>query len=218
MDAAEFDVADAFKKPDRSAGLAGRLATRRPQRPTQHAEAREAPPQSQEPTESPETAPQGSEPTPTVAEPQEATAAPQKTRRRPSPRKAGQGSDGRLVVSLPVALRDRARAHAGSRGETYLDVALAAVQETHSRLPQLLAARHGHDEDSTATAAGSLFEHRPRPRKTPEATAQVTIRGLSVHDRAVLEQLVDDVGAANLTELLTVALDEHLPQRPRALR
>lgn len=208
---AEFNVADAFKKPDRSAALAGRLAAR-PQRtaprPVAHQEAADSPPTTPAVEE---------ESTQATTEAQMTVTAPQKARRRPSPRKTGQDSDGRLVISLPIALRDRARAHAASRRETYLDVALAAVQDTHERLPQLVAARHSDDTASNASS-GSLFEHRPRPRRTPEATAQVTIRGLSTHDRAVLEQLVDDVGAANITELLTVALDEHLPQRPRALR
>lgn len=203
----EFDVADAFKRPDRSAGLAGRLGTRRPTpRPERPQEPADAPPQ---PDRGQDTA------TPAQA-PQEPITAPREpVRRRPSPRKAGEGSDGRLVVALPVALRDRARAQASSRGETYLDVTLAAVQDTHPRLAELIAAAHTAPDEAPA---GGLFEHRPRRRKVAEATVQVTIRGLSAHDRGVLEDLVDQTGAANLTELLTVALDEYLPQRPRALR
>lgn len=208
MDAPEFEIADAFKKTERSAGLTGRLGTRvprsRPEVVPAPVEPVDAPQTPEEPADAPE-------PTTEPETPQTAS----KAQRRNSPRKAGAGSDGRLVVALPIALRDRARAQASSRGETYLDVALSAVQEVHAQLPQLVADRHS--EAAPPATAGGLFEHQPR-RKTSEATAQVTIRGLTQHDRRVLEDLVDTVGAANLTELLTVALDAHLPQRPRSLR
>lgn len=140
-------------------------------------------------------------------------------RARPRPRRAprtpGPASDGRLVLALPVPLRDRARTVAAGRGETYADVVLRAVQHTHARLPDLIEDRRHHDAGATI---GPLFEHRTHRRRTTEATAQVTIRGLSAHDRAVLDRLVDDVGAANLTELVTVALEADLPTRPRAMR
>lgn len=135
-------------------------------------------------------------------------------RRRRAPRVAAPTSDGRLVVALPVALRDRAKAVAATRGETYAEVVLRAIQETHPRLGDLVSSRRGDE----GPAIGSLFEHRAKPKRVAEATVQVTIRGLSQHDRGVLDRLVDEVGAANLTELVTVALDEHLPARPRAMR
>lgn len=139
---------------------------------------------------------------------------PAPVRRRRAPRAAAPTSDGRLVVALPVGLRDRAKAVAATRGETYAEVVLRAIQETHPRLGDLVASHRGGD----GPAIGSLFEHRAKPKRVAEATVQVTIRGLSQHDRGVLDRLVDEVGAANLTELVTVALDEHLPARPRAMR
>lgn len=205
----EFEIADAFKRTDRSAGLTGRLSDRPPRR---RAEAPPAPPEAEKAPQTPAQPVNEPEPTPPAEKPQQPAP---RGRRRNSPRKPAADSDGRLVVALPIALRDRARAHASSRGETYLDVALAAVQDVHERLPQLVAARHA--ELTPPAPSGGLFEHQPR-RKVTEATTQVTIRGLTGHDRAVLEELVDTVGAANLTELLTVALDAHLPQRPRSLR
>lgn len=206
----EYNVADAFARPSRTQDLSSRLRKRSP------APAAEDPPEA--------TRPAAARPDPSHEPPAEAPA-PRQTpaaapARRRSPRTAGPGSDGRLVVALPIPLRDRARAHASGRGETYLDVVLAAVQATHPQLPAALE-RHraaAAPAEQTGGEAGGLFEHRPRPRRATEPTTQVTVRGLSAHDRGVLEQLVDDLGATSLTELITVALDEHLPQRPRSLR
>lgn len=189
MDAPEYDVADAFKKPDRAAGLAGRLNAR---------------PARRRPDPTPD--PPSSQP----AESAISAAAGQRLAPRPSPRTAGSGSDRRLVLALPIELRNRARAHASSRGETYLDVVLTAVQEVHDQLPQLLDT-HRQEDIPPSTGSGGLFEHQPQHRKAPKAAVQITIRGLSHHDRGVLEDLVESTGAANLTEMITVALEEHLP-------
>lgn len=197
-------------------------------KPTKPAQPSPAPQQAPEPTAEPESAktPETPRETPEQApEPNEAATEPAgravatggeatPPRRRRAPRAPGPASDGRLVVALPVTLRDRARAVAASHGETYAEVVLRAIQETHSRLPGLITAHRG----TAGPAIGDLFEHRAKPKRVVEATAQVTIRGLSAHDRGVLDQLVDDVGAANLTELVTIALDENLPARPRAMR
>lgn len=126
--------------------------------------------------------------------------------RRRAPRTPGADSDGRLVVALPVALRDRARKAAAAQDETYAEIVLRSIEETHEQLPDLVAAHRGDGR-----AVGSLFEHRAKPRRITEGTVQVTVRGLSPRDRGVLDELVDEVGAANLTELITVALDAHLP-------
>lgn len=186
MDTPEFDVADSFKKPDRAASLSGKLRARPARRRSEPAAATQ-----------PET---------TLTAAAESRA----SRRRPSPRTAGSGSDRRLVIALPAALRDRARAHAASRAETYQDVVLAAVEAVHDQLPQLLDAHRLEAIPATSEPEG-LFDHQPRQHKEPAATVQVTIRGLSHHDRGVLEDLVESTGAANLTEMITVALDAHLP-------
>lgn len=211
MNPDNFDLA-AFKKPAR------------PPKPAEPAAAAQQAPEASpvlETTESParpseaaQEAPQDVQAPPTEREASRGEGEVNPPRRRRAPRAAGPESDGRLVVALPIALRDRARAVAASHGETYAEVVLRAIQETHTRLPELVAKHHGGD----GPTIGSLFEHRAKPKRVVEATAQVTIRGLSSHDRSVLDQLVDDVGAANLTELVTVALDEHLPARPRAMR
>lgn len=198
MSAPEFDVADSFKKqPDRSASLSGRLAERPARRRPQPAGKQPSKAEAPARTETPRTS---------------ATAQPRAPRRRrgPSSRTANSGSDRRLVIALPVALRDRARAHAASRAETYQDVVLAAIEAVHDQLPQLLDAHRLEAVPATSETKG-LFDHQPRQRKEPAATVQVTIRGLSHHDRRVLEDLVESTGAANLTEMITVALEEYLP-------
>lgn len=128
------------------------------------------------------------------------------TARRRAPRTPGADSDGRLVVALPVALRDRARKAAAEQDETYAEIVLRSIEETHEQLSDLVAAHRGDGR-----SVGSLFEHRAKPKRMTEGTVQVTVRGLSPRDRGVLDELVDEVGAANLTELITVALDAHLP-------
>lgn len=198
MDAPEFDVADAFQKPDRAASLSGKLGAR-PAR-------RRPDPAADQPSEPPAPTQYEASTTSTAAEQERAL----RGRRVPSPRTAGSGSDRRLVIALPATLRDRARAHAASKGETYLDVVLAAVEEVHDQLPQLLD-KHRQDAIPPTIESTGLFEHQPRQPKEPTATVQVTIRGLSHHDRKVLEDLVETTGAANLTEMITVSLDEHLP-------
>lgn len=197
MDTPEFNVADSFKKPDRAASLSGKLRAR-------PARARPEPAGDQPPEPPAPTRPETTR-TPPAAEPR----AP-RHRRGPSPRTASSGSDRRLVIALPATLRDRARAHAASRAETYLDVVLAAIQEVHDQLPRLLD-EHRLDAIPTTNEPTGLFDHQPRQHKEPTATVQVTIRGLSHHDRGVLEDLVESTGAANLTEMITVALDDHLP-------
>lgn len=195
----EFDVADSFKKkPDRSASLSGKLGARPARRRPEPAGKQPSEPEAPARTETPRTS--------------SATAEPRAPRRRrgSSSRTANSGSDRRLVVALPAALRDRARAYAASRAETYLDVLLAAVEAVHDQLPQLLDT-HRLDAIPTTDEPGGLFDHQPRQHKEPTATVQVTFRGLSAHDRGVLEDLVESTGAANLTEMITVALDEHLP-------
>lgn len=198
MTAPEFDVADSFKKkPDRAASLSGRLGARPARRRPEPAGKQPSEPEAPVRTETPRTS---------------ATAEPRAPRRRRgySSRTANSGSDRRLVVALPVALRDRARAYAASRAETYQDVVLAAVEAVHDQLPQLLDAHRVEAVPATSEAKG-LFDHQPRQPKEPAAKVQVTIRGLSHHDRRVLEDLVESTGAANLTEMITVALEAHLP-------
>lgn len=211
METPEFDIADAFAKTDRAEGLGARLGKRPPRQPR---------PERPEAPEQPETAPQEPAQGPPAAEvapdPGPASDAPARPVKRPAARKSDARTSGRLIIALPIGLRDRARAHSTSRGETYLDVILAAVQDVHPRLSQLIEKRH--QGETEAPTSGGLFEHQPRRKRATEATAQVTIRGLTPHDRGVLEDLVTTSGAANLTELITVALDEHLPQRPRSLR
>ena len=188
MNAREFDLS-AMRRPDRTAGVA---LPPRPRPVTQ-------------PSNEPEAARQVSEtPAPQAAAP---------TRRR-SPRTASADSDGRLVIALPIPLRDRARAYAASHGYTYADVCLEAIETHHEHLSDLVDALRA---TSSGAETGVLFERRPTARATTPTT-QVTIRGISAHDRKVLDSLVDQAGARTLTELLLAVLDEHLPHRPRALR
>lgn len=215
MDTPEIDLS-AMARPDRSAGLGGRLAPRRPAPP---APAPQTPPPAQEPaSESPAAPPastdQDTTPSPAPAAASTAGRGSGDLRRR-SPRAAGPDSDGRLVIAIPPGLRDRARAAAASRGLTYADIALEAVEAVHDQLPELV---ERHRQPDPETRGRGLFEHRPRQRRASEATVQITIRGLNAHDRGVLDQLVEGSGAHTLTELLTVALDAHLPVRPRSMR
>ena len=137
MNAREFDLS-AMRRPDRTAGVA---LPPRPRPVTQ-------------PSNEPEAARQVSEtPAPQAAAP---------TRRR-SPRTASADSDGRLVIALPIPLRDRARAYAASHGYTYADVCLEAIETHHEHLSDLVDALRA---TSSGAETGVLFERRPTARAT----------------------------------------------------
>lgn len=180
------DLSTAFAAPNRAAGL--------------------RPLPARDTTKSPAAAP--AEQAQTVRPP--AASQPATTRR--APRRTSTGD--RLLIALPLSLRDRLRAVAQTRQVTYRDLVLDAIEATVDELPSLLTPQ------ASETVHTGLFE-RAATRKTKpatEGTAQVTIRGLTPQNRDVLAQLVTDTGATSLTQLITTALDKHLPERPRALR
>lgn len=169
------DLADAFAKPNRAAGL------------------QPPPPRATTPITT----------TPVAETP------PPPTRARTAPA----ANNGRAIIQVSVALRDRLRAVATTKNKTYRDVIFDAVEATIDDLPDLL------EHHSQATTNTELFERAStRPHTTTEGRVQVTIRGLTPQNRAVLNDLVQRTHAPSMTALLTAALEAHLPERPRALR
>lgn len=177
------DLAAAFTKPDRAAGLQPPNTRPRPKAaPTQPAASAAAA-------------------APAIARPETTT------------RAGTHGTAGRAIILVSVQLRDRLRAVATSKGKTYRDLILDAVEATVDDLPELITKHTG-----TKTVNTGLFERTVTTTTPSEGKVQVTIRGLTPQHRQVLTDLVQQTGAPSLTALLVAALEAHLPERPRSLR
>lgn len=133
-------------------------------------------------------------PTPTMATP------------KPSPHE-------RVLIMVTTHLRDRLKAVATSKNTTYRDLVFDAIESTVDKLPELMTHRTGQE-----TNTGLFNRSTTRPNTSAEGKVQVTIRGITAQNRAVLNDLVQSTGAPSLTALITAALEAHLPERPRSLR
>lgn len=136
-------------------------------------------------------------PTPTMATP------------KPSPH-----AKERVLIMVTAHLRDRLKAVAASKNKTYQDLVFDAVEATVDDLPDLMVHRTGQGTTNT----GLFNRATTRPHTSAEGKVQVTIRGVTPQNRAVLDGLVQSTGAPSLTALITAALEAHLPERPRSLR
>lgn len=110
-----------------------------------------------------------------------------------------------VIVYLPASLRDRLRAQASSRGATFTDLALEAVDATHGRLDQLLA------DTRRPTRPGSLFAAPPPRRRLrhSEPQVQVSLR-LTRSNLDVLDRLTREHTAPSRSALVSAALGAHL--------
>lgn len=95
------------------------------------------------------------------------------------------------------------------RGTHYADQVLDALETTVDDLPSLVAAA-----GASQHIKGRLFE-REVPAQAPaaEQRKQLTIRGVTKSQLAVIDDLVESTGAGSRSRLVTVALDHVLPAR-----
>lgn len=142
--------------------------------------------------------------------PRSAPAAPTPTVATPTP---APHTKARILIMVTTHLRERLKAVAASKNKTYQDLVFDAIEATVDDLPDLLAHRTGK-----STNTGLFNRTTARPQTTAEGRVQVTIRGVTHQNRAVLNGLVQSTGAPSLTALITAALEAHLPERPRSLR
>jgi predicted DNA-binding protein len=113
-----------------------------------------------------------------------------------------------IIVYLPVDLADRLRAAGEETGRTHLQLVTDALEATHERLDDLLAAV-GYVESSQSSG---LFGKATRPvsrRPGRRGTAQISLRP-SAEVRTVMDRLVEKHSAPNRSALIEVALDAHL--------
>jgi hypothetical protein len=111
-----------------------------------------------------------------------------------------------LVLLVTRTLHARMKQHQHNTGTPYREQVLDALEATHHDLPDLIG------KTTPPVVQGSLFE-RVLPATAPaEARVQVTIRNFLPTQMAVIDHLVDQVGATGRVELVATALDHHLPE------
>jgi hypothetical protein len=216
------DLSSSFSPPNRASGLSGRLArTSRsvpapPSPPADPAADAQAPPLSAPPaTEKTagEKAPPQPAPTSPDTDPETALPAlPHQPARRASRTRAptplrGDTEGGTIttIVYLPAEVLQQLRQARLRSGQTYTELVLDALDATHTRLADLLAAA---DRPQTRPA-GSLFvgARRAAPA-TAQPKAQITLRPRA-SDAETIDALARDHGT-NRSKLVTIALTAHL--------
>jgi hypothetical protein len=202
-----------------AAGLAGRLARRSstPAAPAIPVPQRHPEPPSPAPTPAPQRAVEAPAPEPPEPERRPAKKASRPaTKRTPAPRPAPTPavpvdvptSTSTVQVSvylLPAALQ-AVRREVRRTKRTNADMAFTAIDATHRDLPELVARRRIIPREE-----GSLFPSRVRHRATGDESRRILWSMQATPDELqVIDQLVDDTGAASRSELISVAVEAHL--------
>ena len=105
-------------------------------------------------------------------------------------------------VSIPAALLPKVKQRRDELGLTTGELIIAAIEATASRLGELVAAR--------PSTGGSLFTRRATAI-TRQATPQSSLNfRLRPEDFEVLDQLVDQHGAASRSQMVAAALADYL--------
>lgn len=113
-----------------------------------------------------------------------------------------------VIVYLPATLRTQLREVTAKSGSTYTDLALDAIDATHSRLSDLLQAPGRPDRPSSLFAGA-----RPRRRQRHiEPQVQVSLR-LTTSQLKVIDDLVSDCAASSRSALVATALRAYLNDR-----
>lgn len=109
-----------------------------------------------------------------------------------------------VILQLPNGIADQMRDHARSRGVTYKELSLDAVEATADKLPDLLAAARPQ-----ARGTGLFAGEHVAAQKRPEGRRQVSIK-LTEGSIAALDDLASRVGARSRSELVATALSAYL--------
>lgn len=222
------DLSGAFGPPNRSGGLAGRLArpTRRPAGTDDDAAtAASRPVAATEPSTATDTAVDDSAPTfaasgaeqevpgsPPAAVPAASpTARPQRKAprtkvadREPAQQDSAEGGTVTSIVYLPGDLLERLRQARAATGFTYTQLALDALDATHRVLADLVAQAAA----SRARPAGSLFSGPSSSAAVVQPKVQITLRPRR-SDAAVIDELAASHSVSR-SQLVTLALTAHL--------
>jgi hypothetical protein len=142
--------------------------------------------------------------------------APRKPARRRSGGSGGEDATEPQVIYVPAELRARISAHRKATGSTNALVVLDAIDSLvnpGAKDPYAKLREHV-DASLVPQPTRSIFEREPkRAVKEPEAggTVQLSLR-LSSRNWTILEDLVEQTGAASPTHLITVALTTYLDE------
>jgi hypothetical protein len=195
------DLGNAFAGPARSAGLGGRLAPLRaaPTTPVVDPPPAEAPVEPPRPAKA--KAPRAAAPKPVSRDAVDSGPGP---RAVPSVADESSGALQVTAIYISAAIRERLRTTAGER--TYTEIVLEAIE---SSLDQLRA------RFNTVARSSSMFSGRARPQNKAHAEpfVQVTIRPLR-DDLAIVDGLVEQLGAPSRSALISAALEIFLPAGP----
>lgn len=139
--------------------------------------------------------------------PRDTKAAPTKPRGRVGrPRKSVDGAEPTGIftstLSLPVDLTDRLKAWAHGQRVTYAQAVMSAIEAHYDELDELVAALQPTE------VSGRLFTVTEKAEQEPRTSVTFNMENRNL---AVLDQLVDQVGADNRSELCIAALDAYLP-------
>lgn len=109
-----------------------------------------------------------------------------------------------LDADALLAVRKTRRA----TGQTNADIAFAAIDATHDRLADLVAARRR----GAARPAGSLFPTRQTTRLGADRSRRVVLWAMRATrtELAVIDRLVDQVAAGSRSELIAAAVEAQL--------
>jgi hypothetical protein len=116
------------------------------------------------------------------------------------------------VYLLPELLQTVRRARATTaRGRTNADLAFEAIDATHRKLAELIAARR-----TGSGRPGSLFPARRTGRAGADSARRVlwSMKATPV-ELAVIDRLVAETSAASRSELIATAMEAHLLPRRR---
>lgn len=126
----------------------------------------------------------------------------------PGGRQDAKGAVRASNVHIPVALIDALNETKRSTRMSNGDIIITALEQTYEELKTRIHPR--------PIAGGSLFSQRvSRPPRTPitEPVTPLNYR-LSTEDYAVLDRLVDELGATSRSHLITVALSAYYDRQP----
>lgn len=207
------DLAGKFARPDRTSGLAGRLTRTEPSQPTPEADATGAADVEPDAATSPapaalDAAPKKEKPTPKKPKPKRQSK-PAGEKRTPSEQPQN------YPVYVPAAVFAAAKERREAEGTTNTLLvfdAIDALIDPQADDPLEELREHVADSLVGAPKAGSLFSRRPQRTRGSIYTGtntQLVLR-ITPANREVLEDLVEQTGARDRGNLVTVALVHYL--------
>lgn len=122
---------------------------------------------------------------------------------------SGSKADQSIPISLPKSLHERLKAYKASTGRSHPTILFDAIEATIDQLPELLRERTVSAEPSSRR----LF-NRPSTmtrQSTGDEPKETLILRITPDNKAVIDELIHEVGAPSRNALLVAAYDGYLP-------